>query len=500
MSESDEKMAEAVSSISKSFDTLNETVSKVQAQQEILEKRFGDELPADAKEQLAKLKTDLGDAAAVASEAQAAAEAVAKSKSELSARVEKLERRGVSIDGANDPEMLAQRVALTESLQEIRKMKGKGFTHIFGDETDASLASPKDVQRLDAAFKRYAMQGNGSIESFGLTETAPDETLETGIGSFAPRYGILVPPAMVGRMLTPLFTAGTMFGLATERTVNTNIAKLMRFEGKVSIKRGADSEEISFEGGNLPEAYSTQYPIQDLAAIIELGRDIQEDSATDLVNLLTMQAQEAYMEDVGWQHINGTGARGEMVGVLNPHGGFDNLAVGASGLSRKTLDGKNAADKVVAVKTGSNTALGTSTATDSTFNFDPFITAVNSLHSRYRSAGVTALMNRMTLSAFSTMKNRDGDYQMRADATAGAGMTIMGIPARVNDQMPDIAASAYPVVVGAWSHAYEIATRRGVFMLRNPYIKESVTRWSFHWRLGARPADQRAYRALQCAT
>lgn len=444
----------------------------------------------DVKAKLGKFKEEFADNAKTLSDLAQKAEADAKAREELEAKVIELERKGVRVNASEDPDTLKHRIALTEIRNEL---KGEGS--VFGDESDKQLATVDDLQRLDAAFKRYAV---GNAKEFkALRDSAPAETFEAGSSSFSPRYGLTIPPALTGRILQPLFTTGSMFGLALERTVNSDIVKLMRFEGKVAIKRGGSDQEISYTVGNVPEGYPISYPVNNLAAIIQLGKDIQDDSATDLVGMLTMNAQMAYMEDVGDQHINGNGKRGTAVGILTPS--KTDMAVTA--LTPKTLDAREVGAGVVAVKSGSNSALGTSTASDATYNFDPLKKAIHSLHSRYMASGLTIICNRMTLADYATMKNRDGDYQVREATVNAMGMgTLLGIPVRVNDQMPAVAQNAYPVAVGAWKEAYEISTRRGMYMLVDPFTQALDTRWIFNWRLGSRVADDRAYRLIKIST
>jgi len=242
--------------------------------------------------------------------------------------------------------------------------------------------------------------------------------------------------------------------------------------------------------GDLPKGFSVEFPIVDFAVTTRLHPNIAEDANFDLVGFLADEARNAYGETEAQYHISGDGDNKPM-GILTPE--KSDLGVGSINKQEASFG------SVRAIKSGVSGAVGHATASNASYAFNPLIAALNSLHGRYRN-NATILMSRITYAAYAMLRNADGDYFLPADQrTASDGsMMMMGTPVRINDHMPDASDSgAYFAAIGDWNQAYEIATRRGVFMLVDPYSAKPDIEYTMTWRTGGRPADTRAYRLLK---
>jgi len=438
----------------------------------------GKETEATTAEKLDKFKQEFADNAASMSKLQQAAEAAQKRADELEAKVVELERKGAKTDGLSESQ-LADAIYLAEVRDEVAGRK----VERFGDEDAAQLPTAKEIRLAESAFRRYARKGDRS--ELG---NMPEETLAVGSGLFNPSFGFAVPPTLTGRIINELYTFGTLRGLALERTVNSDSVKLMRFSGKTTVRVGR--EVTDWSAGDLPKGFSIEYPVVDYSVTTSLHPNIVEDANFDLVGFLADEARNAYGETEAQHHVDGDG-HDKPMGILSPD--KSDIAVGSINKQEAAFG------SVRAIKSGVSGAVGHATASNAAFAFNPLIAALNSLHGRYRS-NATILMSRISYAAYAMLRNSEGDYFLPADQrTASDGsMMLMGTPVRINDFMPDATtAGAYFAAIGDWRQAYEIATRRGVFMLVDPYSSKANVEYSLTWRTGGRPADTRAYRLLK---
>jgi len=470
-----ETLSAQITSVGEKFQTgLSALRSEFEAAQ-----KAGTTDAADVKAKVEALSKDFGDTAKTLSELSQRAEAEAKSREALEAKMEELRRAGAPAS-SDDAEHLKAAMHLAAMQDEVL---GKADIH-FADEK--SLPTREEVRLADIAFERYAMGRSNNLNGM------PEETLAVGSTIFNPSFGIMVPAAMTGRIISELYTAGSLRGLALMRTVNSNVVKLMRFSGKTTVRVGDELRDWS--AGNLPKGYVVQYPVVDFASTVSLHPDVIEDAQFGLVDFLTGEARMAINESESEYHVTGDG--------VNKPTGFltldkDDTAIGSVSKTESDFG------KIRAINTGNTTGVGHATATNAAFAYNPLIAAIASMHSRYR-MNATIVMNRLTFSEYARLRDADGNYLMGVapsmDARmAGGAMSILGTPVVINDFMPDVGANNYPVAVADWSAAYEIADRRGISMLVDPYSNKPNVEYTMTFRTGGRPADTRGIRLLKCA-
>jgi len=476
----DANLASLVSKASEKFD------AELTAAREDLRKGI-DSLSADQKEKWEKHEAAIGEAAKTLSDLTAAAKEDAEKREALEAQVVELQRKGVRVKDSDDAETLAARVALTQTRQEFA---GGNAKRIYGDETDADLASAEDVKRLDAVFNRYI---TGGQRDFGaLNGKMPEQTFAVGSGLFSPSYGILVPPHMSGRIMRELYTYGSLRGMALQRTgVMGDSVKLMLATGKTTVTVG--SETVDWSPGDLPKLTNVEYPISDWSVTTSLHRNVMEDASMNVQDFLRQEATAALGETEANYHINGDGV-GKPLGI----NALPKTDVNANG------DASTEADfgTIKAVKTGVAGAVGHGTASNAAFGFNPAIAAVNGLHSRYR-MNSTWIMGRSSYAAFAMVRDADGNYLMPMSeqlVREGGGLSLVQRPVRINDHCPSLAGDAYFAFVADFRSGYEIADKSAsMFALIDPYSNKPNVEVTLARRSGARPADTRAIRALKAS-
>lgn len=444
-----------------------------------------DSLSADQKEKWEKFEADVGESAKQLSDLTAKAEAEAKHREDLEAKVEELSQLGVRVDGENDAEMLEARIALTQARQE---MSGEGVKRIHGDEPDSELASVEDVKALDAAFSRYVTNADKDFSS--LEGKIPEHTFEVGGSLFAPAYGIMIPPAMATKIMRELYTYGSMRGLALVRTgVPGNSAKILRAEGKTTVRVGR--EVTDWSAGNLPKAYPTEYPIVDWSATVSIHRNTLEDVSFNVRGFLRQEATMAIGESEANYHINGDGVQ-KPRGILAAD--KSDVAVTGDTTTEATFG------TIKAIKTGADGAVAHATATSASGGLKPAIACVNGLHSRYRMRS-SWIMSRGAYAQFAMLTDSDGRYFLPMAeqlVKEGGGLSLIQRPVRINDHMPAVANDAYFAMVGDWMQAFEIADKStSMFALVDPYSDKPNIEITIARRSGASIADTRAIRALK---
>ena len=447
---------------------------------------------ATTDEGLEAAKRDAADAAAKLSEALAKLEGADRAQKALELQIEEFTRSGLTVPGAAGDER-AQAELLQEHahLVSMREFLANNPTehrmpslHVFGDEDPPSPADITEVRRYRAGYQRYLRARESNFRA--LSGTMPDETFAVGSSAWHPSFGFAVPVTYTNRMIQELFTAGTLRGLALVRGAVGNTVHLMHISGKVAMSVG--NEHTAYTPGELPQGFDIQYGVNKWVATVSLTSDTLED-VPDLAGFLATQAGARYAELEGDKHINGTGVD-QPLGILQTPKS-DN-AIDALTKTEAPIG------TIKAVKSGQAAAIHDTSKAAAGYNFNPIVHAIYNLHGRYRPRAVI-MLNRLSYATVLLMRGDDGQYMLPVSVRDSGAMSIFGHRVVINDHMPDIAANAYPVLVGDLSQGYEIADRRGMMALIDPYSSKPDVEYTFTWRSGGRPADTRALRLIKCA-
>jgi HK97 family phage major capsid protein len=119
------------------------------------------------------------------------------------------------------------------------------------------------------------------------------------------------------------------------------------------------------------------------------------------------------------------------------------------------------------VPTGAAADFATPSATVSPA--DCLIDTVHALRAPYRRGGPAWQMNGLTLARVRKFKDPDGRFIVRPGIEAGAPELLLGYPVVENEDMPDVAANAYPIAFAFWRRAYLIVDTMGTRVLRDPF-------------------------------
>jgi HK97 family phage major capsid protein len=110
------------------------------------------------------------------------------------------------------------------------------------------------------------------------------------------------------------------------------------------------------------------------------------------------------------------------------------------------------------------------------------------------------VMNRKSLRDTRKLKDGDGQYLFR-DALTDSGLItqILGYPVLEAEDMPDIAANAFPIAFGDFEEGYNILDRLGIQVRRDDMTQPGFVIFHFRRRVGGDVADYQAIKLLKVA-
>lgn len=130
---------------------------------------------------------------------------------------------------------------------------------------------------------------------------------------------------------------------------------------------------------------------------------------------------------------------------------------------------------------------------------DPFIDMVFGLRSRYRRRAKWVL-NKATLAVVRKYKETTGDYLFKPGFAVGVPDSFMGYPIVEAEDMPDVAANAFPVAFGDFREGYLIADRPGFRMTRDEITTPGYLNLYLRRRVGGRLLNTQAIKLMRVST
>lgn len=203
-----------------------------------------------------------------------------------------------------------------------------------------------------------------------------------------------------------------------------------------------------------------------------------DDLFFDVEGWLTMSASEAIALGEGAAFVNGNGTK-------KPTGFLAGPAPVATG------DGTRAFGTLQYFASGQAAALPTSA--------DTFLDMVYGIRARYRSnAGwVTA---KAVLAAMRKYKDSTGQYLWQPALSAGQPATFLGYGITEAEDMPGVAANAFPVAFGDFKEGYLICDKVGMRITRDEITTPGFVKFYVRKRVGGKLRNTQAIKLLKIAT
>lgn len=166
--------------------------------------------------------------------------------------------------------------------------------------------------------------------------------------------------------------------------------------------------------------------------------------------------------------------------------------------SSATADGVRPFGTLRYFATGAASTLPTTTSALIDFLLD----VVGSLRPMYRqSPGCAWTMNAATLSTLRKYKDADGRPILIESMITGVPSTLLGYPVEEVEDMPAIAANAFPIAFGDWASGYVLCEEaQGMRITRDEITRPGFVRYYSRRRLGGKVTDSNAIRLVKVAT
>lgn len=216
--------------------------------------------------------------------------------------------------------------------------------------------------------------------------------------------------------------------------------------------------------------------LHELSAMPKASQRLLDDSAFDVEGWLAQKIATRFIRAESAAFINGDGVD-KPKGILLP-GKVANASWSWGSLGY--------------VATGAAADFATTNAADC------IISLVYALGADYR-ANASFLMNSKTAGAVRKMKDADGRFMWSDGLAAGEPARLMGYPVLICEDMPDIAANAYPIAFGDFASGYTIAERPDLRVLRDPFSAKPHVLFYASKRVGGDISDYAAIKLLKIA-
>lgn len=156
-----------------------------------------------------------------------------------------------------------------------------------------------------------------------------------------------------------------------------------------------------------------------------------------------------------------------------------------------TVDASRAFGTLQYIASGQAAALPTSA--------DVFFDLVYALRARYR-ANATWVLNKLVLSSVRKYKDTTNQYLWQPSLSMNQPETFMGYPIVEAEDMPSVAANAFPVAFGDFREGYLIADRVGMRMTRDDITVPGFVQFYIRKRVGGRIRNSQAIKLLRIST
>lgn len=336
------------------------------------------------------------------------------------------------------------------------------------------MRNPGDPERRTALQQRArdlkkSMRVEGSDDDGWETRATQTTTTTGSAGGFAVPEVIERQIARLGLEISPIRQ------LATVRTV-----------GSTDYKELFDVGGASFEWvGELDTRNQTDTPnlaeVTPTFGMASAKPQASEESLDDLFfnveDWLIGSASEAIAQGEGAAFVLGNG-------VKKPTGFLGGPAPVA------TADATRAFGTLQFVASGQAAALPT--------NPDVFLDLVYSLRARYRT-NARWVTNRLIQAALRKYKDENGQYLWQPSVTAGQPATFLGYGISEAEDMPGVAANAFPLAFGDFKEGYLIADRVGMRITRDEITTPGFVKFYVRKRVGGKLRNTQAIKLLKIA-
>lgn len=325
-----------------------------------------------------------------------------------------------------------------------------------------------DQRAYSAAFGEYFRRGRGEEN---LNTLAVQAALTTQSN---PDGGFVVPVEMDSQITRVLGIVSAMRQIS--RVVSTSTGSYKSLVSQGGAGAGWVGEENARPATSTPTLSEIATFVGELYANPAATSTLLEDASVDIAAWLADEVGITFAEQEGAAFISGNGINKPKGFLAYPTVVNDNYAWGKLGF------------KV----TGAAAAFAASNPADA------IIDLFYSLKAGYRN-NASFLTSDAVMGKVRQMKDGQNNY-LWAPPTATGPDTILGKPVVTDDNMPALAANAFPMAFGDFQRGYLISDRRGATVLRDPFTNKPYIHFYTTKRVGGGVANFEAIKLLKCST
>ena len=371
-------------------------------------------------------------------------------------------------------------VVQAEKVERINTEIGKLQTAL--DDTNAQLAAARlggagdgpavstEARDHARAFNQFFRRGTEE----GLRELEMKAALRTDSD---PDGGYVVPDQMEQTIDRVLGSVSAMRSIASVMSVSAASYKKLVNQGGAGA--GWVGERQARPETATPTLAELSFPAMEIYANPAATQTLLDDARVDIAAWLAEEVSTAFAEAEGAAFISGDGVnqpRGLLSydTVANASQSWGNIGYTASGVA--------------------------AALTDSSHNgVDALIDLIYSIKQGYRQ-NARFLMNKSLQATVRKLKSKTEElYLWQPPVQAGQPATLLGYPITDDDNMPDVAAGAFPVAFGDFRRGYLIVDRFGVRVLRDPYTNKPYVHFYTTKRVGGGVQNFEAIKLLKIA-
>ena len=350
------------------------------------------------------------------------------------------------------------------------------------DSAIASLRSDVDevksrLDRVSRAAQRPALASETSAEvksfvgSYLRTgRTAELKSLTSGVPSDG---GYAVPreiDAAIARELTAISPIRAIAQVV--QTGSSGYRKLVSTGGTAS---GWVSETAARPETDTPQFAEIAPPSGELYANPAASQAMLDDASFDLEAWLASEIAMEFARAEGAAFVSGSG-------FAQPEGFLNAPATTAA-------DGARPFGTLQYVGTGDAAGFGNAPEAR-------LIDLVHTLKAGHRQ-GASWVMNSATLAEVRKLKTADGAFLWQPGLVEGQPDRLLGYPVVEAEDMPDVAAGAFPIAFGNFKAGYLIAERSATSILRDPFTHKPFVHFYATKRVGGQVLDSAAIKLLR---
>lgn len=354
------------------------------------------------------------------------------------------------------------------------------------DQADQAIATLRsDVDEVKARFERVSRAasrpalGGGDpapeVKGFvdGYLRRGRESEVKSISGAVPGDGGFAVPQQVDDRIASELAEISPIRSLAqVVQTGTSGYRKLMATGGTAS---GWVSETAARPETDTPQFTEIAPPSGELYANPAASQAMLDDAEFDVEGWLASEIAMEFARAEGAAFVGGTGVN-QPIGFLSAPTSIAQDGLRAFGMLQYI---------------GSGDVAGFDAAPDARL-----VDLIHTMKAGHRQ-GASFVMNSATLAEVRKLKTADGAFLWQPGLVEGQPDRLLGYPVVEAEDMPDIAAGAFPIAFGNFRHGYLIAESGATRILRDPYTNKPFVHFYATRRVGGQVLDSNAIKLLK---